>query len=63
MSESAGGQPIQAPAADQAEFPFDITALDWRSYIADIHIPGQANQKFPQVERAVSTVKIDQAFD
>ena len=27
-------------AADQAEFNFDITALDWRSYIATVHVPG-----------------------
>lgn len=27
-------------AADQAEFPFDVTALDWRDYIARIHVPG-----------------------
>jgi long-chain acyl-CoA synthetase len=27
-------------AADQATFPFDITALRWRSYIADVHVPG-----------------------
>ena len=26
--------------ADQAEFPFDITALDWPSYIARVHVPG-----------------------
>lgn len=25
---------------DQAGFPFDITALVWRSYIADVHVPG-----------------------
>jgi long-chain acyl-CoA synthetase len=27
-------------SADQAEFPFDITALDWLSYIAGVHVPG-----------------------
>jgi long-chain acyl-CoA synthetase len=27
-------------AADQAEFPFDITGLDWPSYIASVHVPG-----------------------
>ena len=27
-------------AADQAEFPFDITTLDWLSYIASVHVPG-----------------------
>ncbi|HEV7504753.1 MAG TPA: AMP-binding protein [Thermoanaerobaculia bacterium] len=27
-------------AADWAEFPFDITALSWRSYIAEVHVPG-----------------------
>jgi long-chain acyl-CoA synthetase len=27
-------------AADRAAFPFDITALDWRSYIANVHVPG-----------------------
>ncbi len=27
-------------AADQAVFPFDIAALDWHSYIAEVHIPG-----------------------
>ena len=26
--------------ADRAEFPFDVTALDWRSYVADTHVPG-----------------------
>lgn len=27
-------------AEDKAAFPFDITALDWRSYIAGVHVPG-----------------------
>jgi long-chain acyl-CoA synthetase len=27
-------------AADQAEFPFDITVLDWLTYIAAVHVPG-----------------------
>jgi hypothetical protein len=27
-------------AADQGDFQFDITALPWRSYTSDIHVPG-----------------------
>jgi long-chain acyl-CoA synthetase len=27
-------------AEDKAAFPFDVTALDWRSYIAEVHVPG-----------------------
>jgi long-chain acyl-CoA synthetase len=26
--------------ADRARFPFDIAALDWPSYIRDVHVPG-----------------------
>ncbi len=27
-------------AADQATFPFDVEAIDWPSYVADVHVPG-----------------------
>ena len=38
--EATRGLWSRLSAADQAEFPFDITALSWRSYIADVHVPG-----------------------
>jgi long-chain acyl-CoA synthetase len=28
------------PAEDQQVFPFDVRGIDWRDYIANIHIPG-----------------------
>ncbi|MEM7351510.1 MAG: SDR family oxidoreductase, partial [Acidobacteriota bacterium] len=27
-------------AADQATFSFDVTAIDWATYVADLHVPG-----------------------
>lgn len=27
-------------AADQRAFPFDVAALDWRSYVSRVHVPG-----------------------
>ncbi|HZF12895.1 MAG TPA: AMP-binding protein [Thermoanaerobaculia bacterium] len=38
--EATRGLWSRLSAKDQADFPFDITALSWRSYIADVHIPG-----------------------
>jgi long-chain acyl-CoA synthetase len=38
--EATRGLWSRLSAEDRAEFSFDITALDWRSYIADVHVPG-----------------------
>ncbi len=38
--EATRGLWSRLAAEDQANFPFDITALRWRSYIAEVHVPG-----------------------
>ncbi len=38
--EATRGLWSRLSAEDQASFPFDITTLRWRSYIADVHVPG-----------------------
>ncbi len=40
QDEATRGLWNRLSARDQATFPFDITAIDWRAYIARVHLPG-----------------------
>ncbi len=44
---------------DQREFNFDVTRIDWREYIQEIHIPGLKHHVLKEGDGAVSVVSAE----